>query len=122
VVVKAKLALEIELFFHWFCKNRVNKTNRYEKIQLLLLLFNYFLSIQSSSQAKCSFLISRDLWFKKAVVQKKAFTSKETPLKNKFYFKPRKKLDSLVSVGVFKPFKAHASYYADKFNGKNYQR
>jgi rare lipoprotein A len=59
---------------------------------------------------------SRGLNKQKALIQKDSIRKSKIAIENQ-----EKKTDSLVNVlGVFKPFKkeAHASYYADKFNGR----
>jgi rare lipoprotein A len=59
---------------------------------------------------------SRGLNKQKALIQKDSIKKSKIAIENQ-----EKKTDSLVNVlGVFKPFKkeAHASYYADKFNGR----
>ena len=75
-------------------------------------------SDQKTSDQKASNLKAID---QKALVQKTAVL-KDTIKKSKIAVEiQEKKIDSLVKVlDVFKPFKkdAHASYYADKFNGK----
>ncbi|OAB31373.1 rare lipoprotein A [Flavobacterium fryxellicola] len=60
--------------------------------------------------------------YSQSSVRQKTLVQKDSIKKSKMGIQiEEKKLDSLVTVlGVFKPFKkaAHASYYADKFNGR----
>ena len=60
--------------------------------------------------------------YSQSSVRQKTLVQKDSIKKSKMAIQiEEKKLDSLVAVlGVFKPFKkaAHASYYADKFNGR----
>ncbi|WP_196827685.1 septal ring lytic transglycosylase RlpA family protein [Flavobacterium sp. CG_9.1] len=60
--------------------------------------------------------------YSQSSVRQKTLVQKDSIKKSKMVIQiEEKKLDSLVAVlGVFKPFKkaAHASYYADKFNGR----
>ncbi|TDE03949.1 septal ring lytic transglycosylase RlpA family protein [Flavobacterium sandaracinum] len=60
--------------------------------------------------------------YSQSSVRQKTLVQKDSIKKSKMAIEiEEKKLDSLVAVlGVFKPFKkaAHASYYADKFNGR----
>ncbi|MDD2674241.1 MAG: septal ring lytic transglycosylase RlpA family protein [Flavobacterium sp.] len=82
---------------------------------LLLIIFINSVNSQSAASDKQRSLVQKAV-VQKAVVQKDSIKKNKSSVLNQ-----EKKLDSLVSVlGVFKPFKkeAHASYYADKFNGR----
>lgn len=67
-------------------------------------------------------LICISLLSSQSSIRQKTLVQKDSIKKSKIALESQdKKIDSLVtSLSIFKPFKkeAHASYYADKFNGK----
>lgn len=114
VIKNLKKALEIELFFsrYGFCKIGLTNT-RYMKKSITLFFLLAVISLVSSQSAVTN---------KQKAPTQKASIQKDSIKKSKKAIEiEEKKMDSLVAVlGVFKPFKkaAHASYYADKFNGR----
>lgn len=120
MVVKNQIkALEIELLLsrYGFCKTGLTNPISMERSIILFFL----LAVVSIVSGQSSVKNRPQIPVQKATITKTTI-QKDSIKKNKSTVGiQEKKIDSLVAVlEVFKPFKkeAHASYYADKFNGK----
>lgn len=120
MVVKNQIkALEIELLLsrYGFCKTGLTNPISMERsiILFFLLAVVSIVSGQSSVKNRPQIPVQKTT-ITKTTIQKDSIKKNKSTVGIQ-----EKKIDSLVAVlEVFKPFKkeAHASYYADKFNGK----